>query len=181
MLSSRVRTGRSIKGYSLPPHCSRGERRAIEKLSVNGEGGRGLTGRGTWRGRVVCGRVWPSVVGGACLLSLEGVLGCCTWVRAWSGGGEGAWFSGAGRGHGLGVAVGCGSWVWQRAGWTWAWREPVGVVGFVWARPGVEMGVTGGGCGLRVGVVCEWAWFIGGHDNGRWAWQKGCCPGTRGR
>ncbi|NWZ58464.1 KCRM kinase, partial [Haliaeetus albicilla] len=35
---SRVRTGRSIKGYSLPPHCSRGERRAIEKLSVTGEG-----------------------------------------------------------------------------------------------------------------------------------------------
>uniref|UniRef100_A0A493TPG0 Creatine kinase M-type n=1 Tax=Anas platyrhynchos platyrhynchos TaxID=8840 RepID=A0A493TPG0_ANAPP len=34
VLSSRVRTGRSIKGYSLPPHCSRGERRAIEKLSV---------------------------------------------------------------------------------------------------------------------------------------------------
>ncbi|KAM9633173.1 creatine kinase M-type isoform 1-T1 [Trichechus inunguis] len=34
VLSSRVRTGRSIKGYSLPPHCSRGERRAVEKLSV---------------------------------------------------------------------------------------------------------------------------------------------------
>merc|ERR1711931_293891 len=34
VLSSRVRTGRSIKGYTLPPHTSRGERRAIEKLSV---------------------------------------------------------------------------------------------------------------------------------------------------
>uniref|UniRef100_A0A8C5BVT3 creatine kinase n=9 Tax=Gadidae TaxID=8045 RepID=A0A8C5BVT3_GADMO len=34
VLSSRVRTGRSIKGYTLPPHNSRGERRAIEKLSV---------------------------------------------------------------------------------------------------------------------------------------------------
>ncbi|KAG2469085.1 creatine kinase M-type [Polypterus senegalus] len=34
VLSSRVRTGRSIKGYTLPPHCSRGERRAIEKLSI---------------------------------------------------------------------------------------------------------------------------------------------------
>ena len=34
VLSSRVRTGRSIKGYTLPPHCSRGERRAVEKLSV---------------------------------------------------------------------------------------------------------------------------------------------------
>uniref|UniRef100_A0A8C6ZKS3 Creatine kinase M-type n=1 Tax=Nothoprocta perdicaria TaxID=30464 RepID=A0A8C6ZKS3_NOTPE len=45
VLSSRVRTGRSIKGYSLPPHCSRGERRAIEKLSVTGEG-RGLSPTG---------------------------------------------------------------------------------------------------------------------------------------
>ncbi|OWK15899.1 CKM [Cervus elaphus hippelaphus] len=35
VLSSRVRTGRSIKGYALPPHCSRGERRAVEKLSVD--------------------------------------------------------------------------------------------------------------------------------------------------
>jgi len=34
VLSSRVRTGRSIKGYTLPPHNSRGERRAVEKLSV---------------------------------------------------------------------------------------------------------------------------------------------------
>ncbi|XP_029475490.1 creatine kinase M-type [Rhinatrema bivittatum] len=34
VISSRVRTGRSIKGYTLPPHCSRGERRAVENLSV---------------------------------------------------------------------------------------------------------------------------------------------------
>uniref|UniRef100_A0A3Q3DB71 creatine kinase n=1 Tax=Hippocampus comes TaxID=109280 RepID=A0A3Q3DB71_HIPCM len=34
VLSSRVRTGRSIRGFCLPPHCSRGERRAVEKLSV---------------------------------------------------------------------------------------------------------------------------------------------------
>ncbi|RXM96628.1 Creatine kinase M-type [Acipenser ruthenus] len=34
VLSSRVRTGRSIIGYTLPPHCSRGERRAIEKMSI---------------------------------------------------------------------------------------------------------------------------------------------------
>ncbi|KAF3841414.1 hypothetical protein F7725_007275 [Dissostichus mawsoni] len=34
VLSSRVRTGRSIKGFTLPPHNSRGERRGIEKLSV---------------------------------------------------------------------------------------------------------------------------------------------------
>ena len=34
MLSSRVRTGRSIKGLSLPPHCCRAERRAVERLST---------------------------------------------------------------------------------------------------------------------------------------------------
>nr|KAF6269922.1 creatine kinase B [Myotis myotis] len=34
VLSSRVRTGRSIRGFCLPPHCSRGERRAVEKLAV---------------------------------------------------------------------------------------------------------------------------------------------------
>nr|XP_019838816.1 PREDICTED: creatine kinase B-type [Bos indicus] len=38
VLSSRVRTGRSIRGFCLPPHCSRGERRAIEKLAVEGKG-----------------------------------------------------------------------------------------------------------------------------------------------
>lgn len=37
VLSSRVRTGRSIKGITLPPHNSRGERRAVEKLSIEGE------------------------------------------------------------------------------------------------------------------------------------------------
>lgn len=42
VLSSRVRTGRSIRGFCLPPHCSRGERRAIEKLAVEG------TGRADW-------------------------------------------------------------------------------------------------------------------------------------
>lgn len=36
VLSSRVRTGRSIKGFTLPPHNSRGERRAVEKLSIEG-------------------------------------------------------------------------------------------------------------------------------------------------
>nr|AAR14888.2 three domain flagellar creatine kinase [Chaetopterus variopedatus] len=30
VLSSRVRTGRSIRGYCLPPHCTRGERKAVE-------------------------------------------------------------------------------------------------------------------------------------------------------
>ncbi|CAN9508008.1 unnamed protein product [Ophioblennius macclurei] len=34
VLSSRVRTGRSIRGFCLPPHCSRGERRAIEGLAI---------------------------------------------------------------------------------------------------------------------------------------------------
>ena len=32
VLSSRVRTGRSIRGYSLPPHCSRAERREVENI-----------------------------------------------------------------------------------------------------------------------------------------------------
>lgn len=39
VLSSRVRTGRSIRGFCLPPHCSRGERRAIEKLAAEGRVG----------------------------------------------------------------------------------------------------------------------------------------------
>ena len=33
VLSSRVRTGRSIRGYSLPPSCSRAERREVEKIT----------------------------------------------------------------------------------------------------------------------------------------------------
>ena len=33
VLSSRVRTGRSIRGYSLPPFCSRAERREVEKIT----------------------------------------------------------------------------------------------------------------------------------------------------
>ena len=32
MLSSRVRTGRSIRGLSLPPACSRAERREVERV-----------------------------------------------------------------------------------------------------------------------------------------------------
>ena len=34
VLSCRVRTGRSVRGISLPPHCSRGERRAIENIAT---------------------------------------------------------------------------------------------------------------------------------------------------
>lgn len=34
MLSSRVRTGRSIRGLSLPPACSRSERREVERVVV---------------------------------------------------------------------------------------------------------------------------------------------------
>lgn len=34
VLSSRVRTGRSIRGLSLPPHCSRAERRKVEEVSL---------------------------------------------------------------------------------------------------------------------------------------------------
>ena len=32
VLSSRVRTGRSIRGYSLPPACTRAERREVERV-----------------------------------------------------------------------------------------------------------------------------------------------------
>ena len=38
VLSSRVRTGRSIRGYSLPPSCSRAERRAVEKIATTALG-----------------------------------------------------------------------------------------------------------------------------------------------
>ena len=34
VLSSRVRTGRSIRGFALPPWCDRKHRRAVEKVSV---------------------------------------------------------------------------------------------------------------------------------------------------
>lgn len=34
MLSSRVRTGRSIRGLSLPPACTRAERREVENVVV---------------------------------------------------------------------------------------------------------------------------------------------------
>ncbi|KAJ6669793.1 hypothetical protein lerEdw1_000342 [Lerista edwardsae] len=34
VLSSRIRTGRSIRGLSLPPACSRSERRAVENVVV---------------------------------------------------------------------------------------------------------------------------------------------------
>ncbi|XP_011403921.1 PREDICTED: creatine kinase B-type-like isoform X1 [Amphimedon queenslandica] len=35
VLSSRVRTGRSIRGLSLPPACTRAERREVEKIVTN--------------------------------------------------------------------------------------------------------------------------------------------------
>lgn len=35
VLSSRVRTGRSIRGYSLPPACTRAERREVEKVQLH--------------------------------------------------------------------------------------------------------------------------------------------------
>ena len=35
VLSCRVRTGRSIRGFCLPPHCNRGERRAVEKIATD--------------------------------------------------------------------------------------------------------------------------------------------------
>ncbi|XP_066506317.1 creatine kinase, mitochondrial 2a (sarcomeric) isoform X2 [Hoplias malabaricus] len=47
VLSSRVRTGRSIRGLSLPPACSRAERREVEKVVIQALSGlKGdLTGR----------------------------------------------------------------------------------------------------------------------------------------
>ena len=33
VFSVRVRTGRSIRGYALPPWCSRAERRKVEQIS----------------------------------------------------------------------------------------------------------------------------------------------------
>lgn len=47
VLSSRVRTGRSIRGLSLPPACSRSERREVERVVVTALSGlKGdLTGR----------------------------------------------------------------------------------------------------------------------------------------
>lgn len=42
VLSSRVRTGRSIRRFSLPPHCSRAERRKVEKIVTRALAG--LTG-----------------------------------------------------------------------------------------------------------------------------------------
>lgn len=38
VLSSRVRTGRSIRGLCLPPHCSRAERRKVEEIACKGRG-----------------------------------------------------------------------------------------------------------------------------------------------
>lgn len=35
VLSCRVRTGRSIRGLSLPPHCTRAERREVERIAVD--------------------------------------------------------------------------------------------------------------------------------------------------
>lgn len=34
-MSSRVRTGRSIRGLSLPPACTRAERREVERVVVD--------------------------------------------------------------------------------------------------------------------------------------------------
>ena len=43
VLSTRIRTGRSIRGYSLPPHCSRAERRKVEEIVTRALAG--LTGK----------------------------------------------------------------------------------------------------------------------------------------
>lgn len=41
VLSSRVRTGRSIRGLSLPPACTRAERREVERVVVDALAGLG--------------------------------------------------------------------------------------------------------------------------------------------
>ncbi len=38
VFSTRVRTGRSIRGLSLPPTCTRAERREVEKVVVDALG-----------------------------------------------------------------------------------------------------------------------------------------------
>ena len=35
VLSTRCRTGRSIRSLSLPPHCTRAERREVERIVKN--------------------------------------------------------------------------------------------------------------------------------------------------
>ncbi|XP_039176713.1 creatine kinase S-type, mitochondrial [Crotalus tigris] len=47
VLSSRVRTGRSVRGLSLPPACSRAERRAVENVVITALSGlkRDLAGK----------------------------------------------------------------------------------------------------------------------------------------
>lgn len=35
VLSSRVRTGRSIRGLGLPPHCTKEERKKVEQILVD--------------------------------------------------------------------------------------------------------------------------------------------------
>ena len=52
VLSSRVRTGRSIRGFSLPPHCSRAERREVEHIVC--EALDGLKGESLQKGWEVC-------------------------------------------------------------------------------------------------------------------------------
>ena len=37
VVSSRIRTGRNIKGFCLSPHVCRSERRAIERIVSDGE------------------------------------------------------------------------------------------------------------------------------------------------
>lgn len=38
LLTLQVRTGRCIRGYALPPHCTRGERRDVEKILMDALG-----------------------------------------------------------------------------------------------------------------------------------------------
>ncbi|MEQ2204148.1 hypothetical protein XENOCAPTIV_008676, partial [Xenoophorus captivus] len=60
VLSSRVRTGRSIRGLSLPPACTRAERREVERVVVDALAGL----KGDLAGRYYSmARDWPDARG----------------------------------------------------------------------------------------------------------------------
>lgn len=137
VLSSRVRTGRSIKGYSLPPHCSRGERRAIEKLSVTGEGAWPAGG-----GRGLLGGAWP--VGGGGVVRWKGAWSMKWGVVRWEGWGRRGGQSG---GVAYGVGVASGVWAWPLGAWSRCWGLQAWLLGGVALRQGAWL--------LPVGVVCR--------------------------
>lgn len=104
MLSSRVRTGRSIKGYTLPPHCSRAERRAVEKLSINGKRGR-MGGAALSK----IGGLHPNFGGASCCLA-----GLTARQPKWTPTSPHWLAEGSARGGARGVHHGIGGWKWRK-------------------------------------------------------------------